>query len=106
VLWPAAHFINFKFVPGEHRVLYNNCVSIVWTLYLSCLAHAPVINTEELLEVIDQASFLTGGILEQTLPETWADELSKAFNAILPDLGNILPKNIPIVPPSMQEYHR
>lgn len=81
-------------------------LQIVWTLYLSCLAHAPVINTEELLEVIDQASFLTTGILEQTLPETWADELSKAFNAILPDLGNILPKNIPIVPPSMQEYHR
>ena len=28
VLWPAAHFINFKFVPGEHRILYNNCVSV------------------------------------------------------------------------------
>ena len=34
VLWPAAHFINFKFVPGEHRILYNNCVSVSAASYL------------------------------------------------------------------------
>ena len=28
VLWPAAHFVNFRFVPTEHRILYNNCVSV------------------------------------------------------------------------------
>ena len=28
ILWPGAHFINFKFVPTEHRILYNNCVSV------------------------------------------------------------------------------
>lgn len=28
VLWPGAHFINFKFVPSQHRILYNNCVSV------------------------------------------------------------------------------
>lgn len=28
VLWPAAHFINFRFVPNQHRILYNNCVSV------------------------------------------------------------------------------
>ncbi|KAL3138333.1 hypothetical protein ABBQ32_006139 [Trebouxia sp. C0010 RCD-2024] len=39
VLWPAAHFINFKFVPGEHRILYNNCVSVVWTVFLSIISH-------------------------------------------------------------------
>ncbi len=28
ILWPGAHFINFRFVPSEHRILYNNCVSV------------------------------------------------------------------------------
>ena len=28
LLGPAAHFINFRFVPTEHRILYNNCVSV------------------------------------------------------------------------------
>ena len=28
ILWPAAHFVNFRFVPTEHRILYNNCVSV------------------------------------------------------------------------------
>ncbi len=28
ILWPAAHFINFRFVPNQHRILYNNCVSV------------------------------------------------------------------------------
>ena len=28
VLWPAAHFINFRFVPSQHRILYNNVVAV------------------------------------------------------------------------------
>ena len=80
-------------------------LQIVWTLYLSCLAHAPVINTDEMLGVIDQASFLTAGILEQALPESWADELSSAFNSLLPDLSRLeFPKQIPIVPPNAQFF--
>ncbi len=77
----------------------------MWTLYLSCLAHAPVIDTDEMLGVIDQASFLTAGILEQALPESWADELSAAFNSLLPDLtGLSIPKQIPIVPSNSQFF--
>lgn len=34
ILWPGAHWINFKYVPTQHRILYNNCVSV------SCLAIA------------------------------------------------------------------
>lgn len=37
-LWPAAHLINFKFVPSRQRILYINCVQIVWSAYLSHLA--------------------------------------------------------------------
>ena len=28
VLWPFAHFVNFRFIPNEHRILYNNVVSV------------------------------------------------------------------------------
>lgn len=27
-LWPAAHLINFKFVPSSQRILYTNIVSV------------------------------------------------------------------------------
>lgn len=37
-LWPAAHLINFKFVPSRQRILYINCVQILWSAYLSHLA--------------------------------------------------------------------
>lgn len=34
-LWPAAHIINFSFIPASQRVLYTNIVSIAWTYILS-----------------------------------------------------------------------
>lgn len=37
-LWPVAHAINFRFIPSSQRILYINCVQIVWTAYLSNLA--------------------------------------------------------------------
>lgn len=37
-LWPAAHLINFKFVPSRQRILYINCVQILWSAYLSHLS--------------------------------------------------------------------
>jgi protein Mpv17 len=30
VLWPAAHAINFRYVPTEQRVLFVNAVSLIW----------------------------------------------------------------------------
>ena len=34
-LWPLAHLVNFKFVPPEQRILFNNVVAILWTTWLS-----------------------------------------------------------------------
>jgi hypothetical protein len=34
-VWPLAHLINFRFVPPEQRILFNNVVAIAWTTYLS-----------------------------------------------------------------------
>ena len=32
-LWPAAHAINFKFVPSQQRILYTNIVSVSTALF-------------------------------------------------------------------------
>ena len=34
-LWPLANTLNFWLVPPPLRVLYSNCVSVVWEIYLS-----------------------------------------------------------------------
>lgn len=39
LIWPLAHFINFKYVPHDFRILYNNTVSIAWLTWLSMLTH-------------------------------------------------------------------
>ncbi len=38
VLWPFAHFVNFRFVPNEHRILYNNVVAVRSPAAAACLA--------------------------------------------------------------------
>lgn len=38
-LWPAAQFINFKFVPSELRVIYVNMVALVWNVILTYISH-------------------------------------------------------------------
>lgn len=61
ILWPAAHFINFRFVPSEQRIAYNNVVSVAWNAYLSTLSHNAALDTTALLGVLDQASALLDG---------------------------------------------
>ena len=34
-LWPAAHAINFKFVPSQQRILYTNIVSVSTAICVS-----------------------------------------------------------------------
>jgi len=41
LLWPAAHCINFAFIPSDQRILYINCVAILWTVVLSTAANSP-----------------------------------------------------------------
>jgi hypothetical protein len=46
MLWPAAHCINFAFIPGDQRILYINCVAVLWTVVLSTAAAAPVATAQ------------------------------------------------------------
>ncbi|KAK9811885.1 hypothetical protein WJX72_011789 [[Myrmecia] bisecta] len=41
-LWPAAVLIGFRFVPTDLRILYGNCIGVVWGAYVSFLAHQPI----------------------------------------------------------------
>ena len=34
-IWPLWHLINFRYIPPEQRILFNNLVAILWTTYLS-----------------------------------------------------------------------
>ena len=37
MVWPGVQFVNFRYVPLEHRVMVVNVVSIGWNCYLSYL---------------------------------------------------------------------
>lgn len=40
LIWPAANFINFNFVPPAFRVLYVSSLSVVWNTILSNILHS------------------------------------------------------------------
>jgi protein Mpv17 len=42
VIWPIAHLINFRFVPSDYRILYNNVICVAWLTYLSLLTHTKI----------------------------------------------------------------
>lgn len=68
LILPASQFINFRFVPTTHRLLFMNGVSIVWNTILSGVVNpstppAPTLQEEE--EQVD----LPGGSTLKTLSD-------------------------------------
>ena len=59
-LWPAAHAINFKFVPSSQRILYTNIVSVrlcsCWTFEPDALSDVPVVLLIELCYVLQSVN--------------------------------------------------
>lgn len=41
VIWPPSQAINFLLVPAPYRVLYVNCVTVIWDIFLSYMKHKP-----------------------------------------------------------------
>jgi hypothetical protein len=37
VLWVPAQFLNFRFVPPQHQLLFANVTSLVWNVWFSFL---------------------------------------------------------------------
>ncbi len=40
MIWPLAHLVNFRFVPSQFRILFNNVVCIAWLTWLSIATHS------------------------------------------------------------------
>lgn len=80
VLWPAAHFINFRFVPSQHRILYNNVVAIFWNAFLSTLSHAPTVEPS----VLDALQAWTAEQLPTPLHEQAASFADTLYSATRP----------------------
>jgi hypothetical protein len=41
MIWPAANVVNYGFVPLQYRILFINCVNLVWTTVLSTISSRP-----------------------------------------------------------------
>lgn len=39
MLWPAAQFVNFSFVPSAYQVLYVNGIALIWNIILTYISH-------------------------------------------------------------------
>ena len=51
-VWGTAQSFNFLVLPPHTRVLFSNCVLMVWTAYLSVVGHRD--NADTVVEVIKQ----------------------------------------------------
>lgn len=47
MLWPFVQFVNFTFLPLQHRVLFANVISIGWNSYLSWVNSRPADEVDE-----------------------------------------------------------
>jgi protein Mpv17 len=54
MIWPWVQFVNFKYVPMEHRVLVVNFISLGWNCYLSYLNSGGGSTTEQVKEAIKE----------------------------------------------------
>ncbi|GMF19080.1 unnamed protein product [Phytophthora lilii] len=49
-IWPLANIVNYGYVPLQYRILFINCVNLVWTTVLSTISSrptAPALEKEE-----------------------------------------------------------
>eukprot|EP01119_Soliformovum_irregulare_P021220 TRINITY_DN7021_c0_g1_i1.p1 TRINITY_DN7021_c0_g1~~TRINITY_DN7021_c0_g1_i1.p1 ORF type:complete len:228 (-),score=8.21 TRINITY_DN7021_c0_g1_i1:85-768(-) len=68
VLWPAAMWINFRFIPHQYSVLYISGVAIIWNTYFAWLS-----STKVRLNQPSQVLALPGGSItnaEIAIPTT------------------------------------
>lgn len=48
--WVPAHFVNFRFIPSEQRLLYINCMQIMYNIFLSFLGNKEVAKKPDAAE--------------------------------------------------------
>ncbi|EEY61376.1 uncharacterized protein PITG_01671 [Phytophthora infestans T30-4] len=45
MIWPLANIVNYSYVPLQYRILFINCVNLVWTSVLSTISSRPASAT-------------------------------------------------------------
>ena len=48
--WPLVHCITYSVIPAQHRILWVNCVDLVWNAILSTLSRKEISNNDDLVE--------------------------------------------------------
>ncbi|KAL4108584.1 hypothetical protein PRIC1_000298 [Phytophthora ramorum] len=46
-IWPLANIVNYGYVPLQYRILFINCVNLVWTTVLSSISSRPAATALE-----------------------------------------------------------
>eukprot|EP00093_Oithona_nana_P012021 12021.XXX_625050_625827_1 [CDS] Oithona nana genome sequencing. len=46
-IWPPTQYINFVYIPAAFRVLYVNCVTVIWDIFLSWVKHKDQLEQEK-----------------------------------------------------------
>lgn len=54
-VWPAAHIINFKFVPSSQRILYINTIQVGYNAFLSTMTNKKVEDEVPVLAEVAKA---------------------------------------------------
>jgi Mpv17 / PMP22 family len=54
--WPLVHCITYSVIPARHRILWVNCVDLIWNAILASKAQKdPPQTTAELCEAVDES---------------------------------------------------
>jgi Mpv17 / PMP22 family len=56
--WPLVHCITYSVIPARHRILWVNCVDLIWNAILATKAQKDPPQTAELSEATDESGTL------------------------------------------------
>ncbi|KAF2358562.1 Mpv17/PMP22 [Trinorchestia longiramus] len=81
MIWPPSQSINFLYVPVPYRVLYINCITVVWDAFLSYMKHydqlPPPAEISELQMHHEKTHRLDSKHVDSSCEESCCDEHSK-----------------------------
>eukprot|EP00644_Phytophthora_capsici_P007224 jgi/Phyca11/112726/e_gw1.22.444.1 len=47
MIWPLANIVNYSYVPLQYRILFINCVNLVWTTVLSTISSRSMVPVKQ-----------------------------------------------------------
>merc|ERR1712226_7218 len=62
--WPLIHCITYSVIPARHRILWVNCVDLVWNAILASMSQGKDKNENEELAAVEEITSL-GTVVEE-----------------------------------------